>query len=279
MANTGAPKNNNKTTALAKRFEEGVSIINAPKDEDGKRKITKERFLEVLTYDLEGINDDADYTPAEIDYIKKYISKASAGTGASLALTCNGQEGCPFAHRCPWAQINKEPRGKACPLETILFTEFLVRYIEELKVDPTNMMELAYCNELAETEILIMRANKSLAKPENAEMVFMQESISKSGDVVSQATVSPYLEARDRLVKRRERIIKLMVGDRQEKYKEAAALRVKNTGDETVKQSKQRALIMEAQLNKIQSLDASSENTKESTHLTPDDLVASISEE
>lgn len=261
-----------KSQALARRFEEGVSIISAPKDEDGKRRIAKERFLEVLTYDVDGINDDTGYTPEEIEYIRRYISKAATGTGSAIALTCPGRAACPFSHRCPFAQLKKEPRDKPCPLESALFTEFLIRYIEELQVDPTNMMELAYCNELAETDILIMRANKALAKPENSEMVYIQETVAKSGEIAQQMSVSPYLEAREKLVKRRERIIKLMVGDRQERYKKAAALKLKDNTDESVLQSKQRAMVYDAQ---IESERGKAEKASEDI-TTPDDLLNSV---
>ena len=261
-----------KSQALARRFEEGVSIITAPKDEEGKRRIAKERFFEVLTYDVDGINDDTGYTPEEVEYIRKYISKVATGTGVVLALTCPGGAACPFAHRCPFYQLHKEPKGKPCPLESALFTEFLIRYIEELQVDPTNMMELAYCNELAETDILIMRANKALAKPENSEMVYIQETVTKSGEIAQQMSVSPYLEAREKLVKRRERIIKLMVGDRQERYKKASALRLKDETDESILQSKQRAMIYDAQ---IENERGKVEKVPEDV-TTPDDLLNSI---
>jgi hypothetical protein len=181
---------------------------------------------------------------------------------------CTGGDTCPFASKCPWVTIKHEPRGKPCPIETVLFTEFLVRYMEELGVDPSNMMELSYCNELAETEILLIRLNKMFSQADNAKLVYMQPVMSKSGEVMDQMVVSPLLEARDRLVKRRERIIKLMVGDRQEKYKEASARKIKDNNDISVQQAKKRAMIIEAQIAK----EITEKDQVEEDVLTPDDI-------
>ena len=247
---------------LAKKFETGISIMTAPEDNNGKRRILKDKFIEVLTYDIDGILNDDRYTADEADRIRKSLSRSSAAPGLAVTMTCPGAEKCPFDERCPFAREKKEPTGKPCPQEHILFTEILMRYMESLEVDPTNMMELAYLNELAETEILIMRANKALSRLENVELV--QETTQLiQGQRVDVLQVSPHIEARDRLVKRRERIIKLMVGDRQERYKMQAALKKKDTSDESVDQSKKANRILNAQLTE-QMDKAESDLTKES---------------
>jgi hypothetical protein len=256
------------TLALVKKFQDGISILDNPEDADGRRRIRKEKFLEVLSYDLDGTGKDEGYTKEEIDYIQKYISQASIGSGSLMALVCKGKEECPYAQKCPLAQIDKAPSGKPCPVENILFREFLVRYMEDLQVDPSNMGELAYCRELSETEILLMRVNKQLGKSENSDMTSIQQSITKGGDVIENQIVSPLLDVRERLVKRRERILKLMVGDRQEKYKEAAARKVKDGGDITVLQSKKRALILDMQMKR----ELAKPDTEDKP-LTPDDLL------
>jgi hypothetical protein len=103
-----------------------------------------------------------------------------------------------------------------------------VRYFEEYDVDPSNFTEVGYINELAEIEILLMRLNMNLAKVENAELIIDQTiGISHDGSPIVQKALSPFMEQKDRLQSRRSKIIKLMVGDRQEKYKKEAALKIK----------------------------------------------------
>ena len=52
---------------------------------------------------------------------------------------------------------------------------------------------------------------------------------------------NPFMELKDRLQSRRSKIVKLMVGDRQEKYKMEAALKVKIDQDPSSKMSAMRA--------------------------------------
>jgi hypothetical protein len=270
-------KQSYQSMALARQFEEGISVQNSSQTDLTQKKIQKARFLEVLAEDLEGVMVEEDYSPEELQYIRKSISKMSVGAGSTLALECKGLDICPFSDRCPFARIGKEPIGKPCPLESVLFAEFMVRFMEEFKVDPSNIVEVSFCNELAETEILLLRVNKSLAKRENADMLGELSQMTKSGEVIRNDVVSPHLEVREKLLKRRERVIKLMVGDRQEKYKEASARKVKDSQDSTIIQSKNRASILDVQLQNAQkdAVAASDTNRPKEDILTPDDLLNS----
>jgi hypothetical protein len=121
--------------------------------------------------------------------------------------------------------------------------EWILRYFDEYQVDPSNFTEVAYINELAEIEILLMRLNMSLAKPENADLMMDQMvGLARDGEnPIIQKVVSPYMELKDKLQNRRSRIIKLMVGDRQEKYKKEAALKIKEEKDPSSRQAQMRA--------------------------------------
>ena len=88
-----------------------------------------------------------------------------------------------------------------------------------------------------------MRLNMNLAKKENSELVLDQVvGIANDGETpIIQKTISPFIELKDRLQNRKSKIIKLMVGDRQEKYKKEAALKIKIDADPSSKMSAMRA--------------------------------------
>ena len=80
--------------------------------------------------------------------------------------------------------------------------------------------------------VLEMRINMNLAKAENATGIIDQVmGVDREGDPIIQKQISPFLEMKERIGNRRSKIIKLMVGDRQEKYKKEAALKIRIDSD------------------------------------------------
>src|SRR5690606_36975517 len=156
-----------------------------------------------------------------------------------------------------------------CLVETQLIKEFTIRYMEEYDIDPSNFTEVGYVNELAEIEIFLFRLNMNLAKAENASLIIDQENgATNQGDPIIRKEVSPFMELKDRLQNRRSKIIKLMVGDRQEKYKKESALKVKEDADPSSKMSQMR--------NRIENLNRQldSMNQKPAGNvLSPEDLI------
>jgi len=262
----------NKSMALARKFEGELRI--SEEDDGDKNLFTREQLIEALVYDPENISDTKTYTEEELEYVKKSMKKLLLGSGSSIIMKCPGKEECPYGEECPFARIGKEPMGKSCLLETMYFNELLIQTVNSFDVDATNVAEMAFCNELVESKILQMRANRALGKPENVDLVVMQESFSKSGDLIQNPVVSPHLDARDKIVRRIERIIKLMVGDRQEKYKRAAALKKRDETDESTDQAKKARMIMEAKMKKeVKELESAEE---EEEVLTPDDILSQV---
>jgi hypothetical protein len=128
-----------------------------------------------------------------------------------------------------------------CLIEVELLKDWIIRYFDEYDVDPNNFTEIGYVNELAEIEIHLMRLNMNLAKAENSELVIDQVAgFSSDGTPVIQKQISPFMELKDKLQSRRSKIIKLMVGDRQEKYKKESALKVKLDTDPSSKMAEMR---------------------------------------
>ena len=158
--------------------------------------------------------------------------------------------------------------------------EFTIRYFEEYDIDPNNFTEVGYINELAEIEILLMRLNMNLAKPENSELVIDQVvGVARDGQTpLLMKQISPFMELKDKLQNRRSRIIKLMVGDRQEQYKKEAALKVKLDKDPSSKQAEMRARL-EALSRELDNFSKQEGGNKSSpSRLSPEDIIDSDDE-
>ena len=240
-------------------------------------KLTKSNYFRFLEHDLDSY-EDIELDPKEAKKIHAHLQKLSTGSTAMIPIYCAGPQ-CPFAHRCPLVQIDKAPIGRQCIIEIQLLREWTLRYFEEYDVDPNNFTEIGYINELAEIEILLTRINMNLAKPENAELVIDQVAhISHDGTPILQKQLSPFMDQKERLQNRRSKVIKLMVGDRQERYKKESALKVKMEQDPSSQMAQMRGKLEALQRNLTLAADTSSSIEKEGK-ITPQDLIDAVSDD
>lgn len=220
------------------------------------------------------------FTPDEADKFQKYLNKLSTGSYSMVPLICAGPA-CLFASKCPLQQMGKAPIAQSCIIEQNLINRYVMQYMTEYDVDPNNFTEVGYCNELAEIEILLMRLNHSLAKPENATLVIDQAvGVDNEGSAIIQKQLSPFMEQKEKLHNRRSKVIKLMVGDRQEQYKKESALKIKLEKDPSSKISEMRRKIetLQGNLNNLENIlpgPKAPEIKQLEKVLTPESIIAS----
>jgi len=206
---------------------------------DGTEK--KSSFFDFLKVPLDEW-DAITFTPEEAIRIKQQLQRLSTGASAAIYLTCGGPEVCPFATKCPYVQADRArkavdpsakgivPIGSECPVEIQMMDQWSFLYAKEYEIEDGNFTEWSMVRELAEIELMMWRINNNMAKSQNSELV--QENVvgmTTTGDgppvPITRMEVSAFFEAKERLSNRRSKIVKLMVGDRQEKYKREAALK------------------------------------------------------
>ena len=213
----------------------------------------RERYYQYIKSNFDDYTS-VSYTAEEKVNIERHLRKLSTGSAAMIPLFCAGPA-CPFASRCVYQQMNKAPIGKACLVESQLLQHWIITYMEEYQVNPDSFTEVGYCNELSEIEVMLYRLNQLLSRPENADGTINQTvGISNDGTPIVQKVISPWMEQKEKLLTRRQRVIKLMVGDRQEKYKKEAALKVREVKDPSSKQADLRRQIelLQRNLTKIE---------------------------
>ena len=265
---------------------------------------SKTDFLEALS-DTPGDYSKIVLSAAEQQRVSRSLAHLSTGATAALPVTCVGKS-CPFNRSCPYLRIDEErkralsiidgtidprmgmeefqsvvPVGKPCLVEINLLNEWTSLYIQEYEVDPTHFTDFSMIRELAEIELMLWRLNNNLAKPGNAELV--QETIvgvSKQGDPLTRLEVSAIWEVKERLQNRKSKLVKLLVGDRQEKYKREAALKQRQSDDPSSTAARLRGQI-DRLLSQAKSLDmklAGNDDIIDVTPirsgLTPEDLIS-----
>jgi hypothetical protein len=245
-----------------------------------RTNLTREDFFKFISKDIDSYND-IKFTPEEELKIHQQLRAMSTGSVSMLPLVCKGPQ-CPWASRCMFQQIGKAPINKQCLIEINLLKEWRMVYFDEYSVDANSFTEITIINELAEIEVLLWRVNMSLSQAENAGLT--QEAsvgVDRQGNPIYQQQVSVHLDVRDRLLNRKSKLIKMMVGDRQEQYKKEAALKRREEKDPSQSQSDLRRKIEEMQRDfdkKRQVLEQTSgvidAEFKEKKILTPDDLLS-----
>lgn len=278
------------TTEDGRERKQLVTLGGTAITESGK--LTKSNFFRFIGHDLDNYETMA-LTPTQARKIHTHLQKLSTGSYAMTPMYCSGSQ-CPFSDRCPLvalrADANSEneispthgaaPIGKQCLIEVQLLKEFVMRYFMEYDIDPNNFTEVAYINELAEIEILLMRLNMNLARKENSELIIDQvANISPDGTPILQKQLSPFMEQKERLQNRRSKIIKLMVGDRQEKYKMEAALKIKLDNDPSQRQADMRSKLENLERELKSKINLSGAAGQSTTTLSPEDIIDQIPEE
>lgn len=248
-----------------------------------EKNLTQSNFFRFLDTNLDDYSDIImDKTTAK--KVHHHLQRLSTGSAAMTPMYCGGAR-CPFQARCPLVQMKGEPGansthgrapiGRQCIIEVELMKHWLIQYVNEYDVNPNNFTEVAFVNELAEIEILLMRLNMNLAKVENCELVIDQTiGISHNGEAIVQKALSPFMQQKEALQNRRSRIIKMMVGDRETKYKKEAALKIKEDTDPSSRMSEMRRRLedLQRELGKKKTSSTQTINADDGM-LKPEDLI------
>lgn len=240
---------------------------------------TKEGLLHVLDNSFNDYSE-IDLTEEEAGKLSKTLKRLSTGASSFILLNCKGNR-CPFATRCPLVQMGKSetrPHGKApvnqdCILEASLLRDSITSYMNEYQVDPSNYTEINIVTELAEIEVSLWRINMQLGETENALFVIDQTVAIDpgTGQAITQQQVSPLFEQKQKLSTRKSKLHKLMVGDRQEKYKKEAALKQKPDADASSQMSE-----IKQSLQKLQhKLKTTNSDVIDAQVVSPEDFITS----
>ena len=154
------------------------------------------------------------------------------GAAAKVPLYCGGEEICPFKDDCPFVEIGKVPVARKCPIEVELIAYWTAKYMDEFDVEPDNQSEVSMITELAELDIYDYRCSMILSQPGNAELTQqIVVGVDAEGRPISNEDIHKAFELKERVKKRKDKILEALVGTRKEKYKRDAALKKRSEDD------------------------------------------------
>jgi len=182
-------------------------------------KVDKENFLK----DFETLRPDfflpdlyADEKQLSLAAEAIRPAKTKTSLFSSIPMRCAAEK-CPFADTCPLEQQNVAPKGKPCPIEMALVSQFMESIMSELRVNPENLIEVSMVRDLVDQEVQQLRATKILAKES-----FIQENIigiDDQGRPIIKKEMHLAVELSDKLLKRKKEIRNQMMATREQRAK------------------------------------------------------------
>jgi hypothetical protein len=259
------------------KTEMGLVVKSTWLEDGEKDQTTLLSVLNDITEDYATVNLDR----GEAETLTRQLKRMSIGSAQFSPMECAGAR-CPFASRCPLVQMKgspdshvshgKAPVGKQCLLEVTMLRDGIINLVREYDVEMNNFTEFNLVSEIAEIEVLQWRLNMLLSRPENATLVIDQVvGVDQEGNPLTQQQVSPIFEQKQKLANRKTKLIKLMVGDRQEKYKKEAALKQKTEADasSTMAEVKKNLTVLQLEIDKKME----EAKTIDVVMLSPEDLI------
>ena len=135
---------------------------------------------------------------------------------SSIPMNCEAER-CIFADTCPLLKEGLAPRSKPCPLEMSMVSQFTAEYLDQLDVNPNNLVEVSMVRDLVDQEIQYMRKTKLLAKEH-----FIQENVigvDQDGQPIMKKELHLAVELEDKLHKRRKDLRNQLLATREAKAK------------------------------------------------------------
>lgn len=135
---------------------------------------------------------------------------------SSIPMNCEADR-CLFASTCPLLKESLAPKGKPCPIEMSMVSQFTAEYLEQLDVNPNNLVEVSMVRDLVDQEVQYLRKTKLLAKEH-----FVQENIigvDSDGNPIMKKELHLAVELEDKLHKRRKDLRNQLLATREAKAK------------------------------------------------------------
>lgn len=135
---------------------------------------------------------------------------------SSIPMNCESER-CIFASTCPLLKENLAPRNNPCPIEMSMVSQFTNEYMQQLDVNPNNLVEVSMVRDLVDQEIQYMRKTKLLAKEH-----FIQENVigvDQDGQPILKKELHLAVELEDKLHKRRKDLRNQLLATREARAK------------------------------------------------------------
>lgn len=167
-------------------------------------------------------------TKEQVARLKKHVANLKTGTYALVPLICNGHT-CPLIGVCPFVETKEDgeidlsnsnfPLLQQCPVEAVTMQAKIIELCREYKVNPEEVTDVAIITKIAELDIYDHRLSMALASEEAQGLMInsVTQVDQKTGNAYSELKMHPALDAKEKIARQRDSLVRSMVGTRREK--------------------------------------------------------------
>lgn len=140
----------------------------------------------------------------------------STGMYARIPLVCKA-EACPYASFCKLLSYGLAPEGEACPEEAALIELSHMGYDQDFNINNSSFTDRNLVATIIEYDVLIRRVQTLLSKEQDPVNEIVAGVNEVTGEEYTHPEISKYLEALDKIVKKRNDLYQLMMATRKDK--------------------------------------------------------------
>lgn len=145
--------------------------------------------------------------------ISKHLNSMKNGLTSVFPILCK-QDGCPYSQSCLAYQNDMQPPyGEPCIVEVNKIENLLVGYASDFKIESSSTTDRVLIQELVQLDLLMDRCQCLMAQDGDI-LQDVTMGIDENGESYTQPVVSRYLDAWERLAKRRQSVLKEMLATR-----------------------------------------------------------------
>lgn len=122
----------------------------------------------------------------------------------------------PVFRQLPFDTVDLAPQGEYCPVETAQIELRAVAYSQQFDLDKSSFTDKNLVNEIITLDIMLERCKALMAK-EGTPVVEIVAGVSERGDEIKQPAVLKAWEAYEKMSKKRDADLQLMMATRRDK--------------------------------------------------------------
>ena len=152
------------------------------------------------------------------------LQSLSAGFYSVLPIICQGASKCAHGHICPF--VPKEPQGLQCPVEQQVIIERMHAFMKEYEIDGNRASDFMLLNRLVELELTDFRCSSMLSSGQYQGILQdVTTGSTPQGDLITNEIINPILELKEKVGREKMKLLNILVGTPESKYKKQAALK------------------------------------------------------
>lgn len=152
--------------------------------------------------------------------ISKHLNSMKNGLFSVFPIPCKGRTACPYKESCIAAQYGMEPPvGEPCVIEVTKIENLIVSYANDFNLETASTTDRVLLQELIQIDLIMDRCQMMMSQ-EGKVLQEVTVGVTEDGQEITQSVVSRYLDAWERMSKRRQSILNEMNATRKSKKNE-----------------------------------------------------------